>query len=254
MTKTALLASWRLRKSGGRNRASQASPVETGQSCMLWHMSGTTSAKSGRRLAARSRESAAERHDVPHPRGPRQDAAEVEKRNVTLDVAPRGRARPACSRQALRVRLPGTALCLERVGQTDTTGRAARAVVGDPLGRAGDQREVVRQARMRHAAVSGQHRVAPGERVEGRRGRAAEDRAAHLVLEHDHDHVVEGGDGSRRRLRPRECRSRQSGGQHEHHAAHDDWLSARSSRFFQKWKPTRASAASTTSATPPIRP
>ncbi len=59
MTKTALLASWRLRKSGGRNRASQASPVETGQSCMLWHMSGTTSAKSGRRLAARSRESAA---------------------------------------------------------------------------------------------------------------------------------------------------------------------------------------------------
>ena len=94
MTKTALcrLAAPQQRRQEARE---PGVPVETGQSCMSWHMSGMTSAKSGRRLAARSRESAASGTTFRSRAGSDEHAAEVEERNVTLDVAPAAGARPA---------------------------------------------------------------------------------------------------------------------------------------------------------------
>ena len=89
---------------------------------------------------------------------------------------------------------------------------------------------------MRDAPVAGQDAVPRGERVEGRCGGVAENGAAHLVLEHDHDHVVEGRHRSGRSLGARKRRSGQGGGDgNDGPAAHDGLLSARRSRFFQTW-------------------
>jgi hypothetical protein len=134
-----------------------------------------------------------QRHDAPQASRPREHAPEVEERHVLLRVAPSRGALPARPRQTLRIVLPRAAARLQRVGETLPGDRAARAVARDPVRRAGHEREVVRQARVPDAPVARQHGALSREGVEGRRPAVVDHLVALLVLEHDNDHVVEGG-------------------------------------------------------------
>src|SRR5205823_14999717 len=99
------------------------------------------------------------------------DVREVGEGIVLLRVAPTRRPEIARRRETLRVRLPRTARFLDRVGETLPRGDAGRAIARDPVRRAGDQGEIVRQARMCHTEVARQARVTPGVVVErGGRG------------------------------------------------------------------------------------
>ena len=80
---------------------------------------------------------------------------------------------------------------------------ASRAVVGDALRGAGDERDVVRKGRVTHAEALRRDAAAPREAVEERRTVGPEDPALLLVLHHEHDHVRSGrrrrADGKRAR-------------------------------------------------------
>jgi hypothetical protein len=154
-----------------------------------------------------------ERDDAAQPRGARQHSPKVDEGVVLLRVAAARGAGPPRPREPLRVRLPRTAARRERVGEAPTWNRAARAVAGDPVCRAGDEREVVRQARVRDPAIAAEHGPAARERVERRRVRVAEHLAPRLVLEHHHDCVAERRHGTRGRLG--------AGAEHRHCREHE---------------------------------
>ena len=145
-----------------------------------------------------------QRHDAAEACRLRDDVAKVEKRHVTLGVQPRGRAGEASMREPLGVALPGQVRTLEAVRQVLRGDDAGRAVVADPLRAARDERDVVRQARVRDAAVARQRHVLGGQRVEVRRVGIPDDVLPRLVLDHDHDDVVELRDGDPLRGGPAE--------------------------------------------------
>src|SRR6185437_4305374 len=91
----------------------------------------------------------------------------------------------------LRIRLPRSARRLHRVSEIARVDDAARAVTADALRAAGDHRDVVREAGVRQRAVVGKADVLSCERCERRRGWAADHLLLVLVLEDDHDHVIE---------------------------------------------------------------
>ena len=62
------------------NARSHRSPVATPQSCMSWQRSGTTSEKSARRRAARSRENASNGTTQPSRRGDRSTSSDAQRR------------------------------------------------------------------------------------------------------------------------------------------------------------------------------
>jgi hypothetical protein len=127
------------------------------------------------------------------------NVAEVEERVVLLRV-PAGRAtgEPGI-REILGVRLPRLACGREGVGKVAGVDDAPGAVARDSVRRAGDEREVVREARMRDGVVLGQGCVAARELVERRRVGVAGDRRRLVVLEHDYDDVREVRQPHRRR-------------------------------------------------------
>ena len=131
------------------------------------------------------------------------DVAEVEERVVLLRVAAGRAAGEAGIREILGIRLPGLAGGRERVGEAPGVDDAVGAVARDPVRGAGDEREVVRQARVADGVVLRQRGVAVRERVERRRVGAPGDRARLVVLEHDDDDMREVRDvhGRRRHFR-----------------------------------------------------
>src|SRR6185436_16939181 len=94
-------------------------------------------------------------------------------------------------RQSFRIRLPGPARLLDRVGETPRRDRAVDAVRRVPEGRAADHGEVVREAGMPDTVELRRFRIDARVKVERRRITAAEDAAGLLVLEDDDDHMVE---------------------------------------------------------------
>ena len=178
----------------------------------------------------------------------RDDVAKVEERHVLLRVAPVGAARVAGARQPLGVALPAEARALERVRKVPAGDDARGAVRADPVRRAGDESEVVGQARVRHPAVAGEHRIAAGQGVEIRRSSVAEHLALGLVLEHDDDHVLE----ARHALAARgSAAERGDQDERERDQRGEPHVSFPSIRFLQMCTPT---TASTTSATTPAAP
>ena len=173
-----------------------------------------------------------QRHDPPAPRRTGENVSKVEEGVVLLGIAARvgpGEARP---RQPLSIGLPGPAGALQRVGEIPGGDDAARAIGVDALGRAGDEREVVRQTRMGDTAVAGEHGVAGCKGVELRRLLAAEHAGLVLVLHHDHEHVLERRHGRRHRLGAAEADARdQKAGDCE---PQDSPASVRIIRFLQK--------------------
>ena len=131
---------------------------------------------------------------------------------MPLRVASRGGAGEARARETLRVGLPASARPLERIREVATGDRAIGAVAGDALCRAGDERQVVGQARMRERRVVRQRCVPPCEAVERWRRGVTEHGARRLVLEHDHHDAPEAdvpanlrSDGLSRDLIPLGC-------------------------------------------------
>src|ERR1043165_8518026 len=94
-----------------------------------------------------------ERNDAVAARPRVGDVADVEERIVLLRVAAGRAAREAGVRETLGVRLPGLAGGLERVGETPGANDAVGAVARDPVRRARDEGEIVRQARMTDGVV-----------------------------------------------------------------------------------------------------
>src|SRR5438105_13661272 len=134
---------------------------------------------------------------------------------------------------------------LERVGEIPRTDDTIGAVVVDPMRRARDEREVIRKAGMRDAGVVRENREARGERVEVGRVRSAEHVLLTLVLEHDHDYVRKARHRWLRSLRAAE-RGRHADGDRQCQRPLHDSVSARRTRFFQKWSPAKMATARTT--------
>ena len=186
------------------------------------------------------------------------NVAEVEERVVLLRV-PAGRAtgEPGI-REILGVCLPRLTCGRESVGKVAGVDDALGAVVRDPVRRAGDEREVVRKARMRHGVVLRQGRVAARELVERRRVGVAGDRRRLVVLEDDDNHAgeVRQPHGGRRHLRDgRPYRAARATGSEEPRERKGQRDSARysrfSSHFLPKWvkkKPIRTTPAIATAA------
>ena len=148
-----------------------------------------------------------ERDDTRAPRTRADDVAEVEERVVLLRVAAGRASGEARIREILGVGLPRFSSPLERVGEAARRDDAVGAIARDPLRRAGDEREIVRQARVGDGVVVRQRCVAAGECVERRRGGTAGDLGRLVVLEHDEDDVREVGYPHRLRNRRRISRT-----------------------------------------------
>ena len=114
------------------------------------------------------------------------------------------------SRAGQVLRVTGEALArLDQVSRQVRRGEPVRAaVIGYALGTAGEQRQVVRLARVGDRVGAGEQRTAAGKLVDERRGRVADDVRVGVVLHHDHDRVRWFGDRgwlSARRLSHRRC-------------------------------------------------
>ena len=165
-------------------------------------------------------------------------------------------------REILGVRLPRLTCGREGVGKVAGVDDAVGAVARDPVRRAGDEREVVREARMRHGVVLRQGRVAARERVERRRVGVAGDRRRLVVLEDDDNHVgeVRQPHGGRRHLRDgRAHRAARATGSEEPREREGQRDSARysrfSSHFLPKWvkkKPIRTTAGDRDGGVDPV--
>ena len=142
------------------------------------------------RQVAASEVSVERRQRNGEPAGRPKQVAEVEKGQPRLFGARDARALPEIERQVLDVHLPGQRVGGERLAEIPAGEDAARAVVTGALRRAGDQREVVRQAWVRDRVVARQQSVVMGE-PEKRRAGVAQDPPRRVVLEDDDDGVAE---------------------------------------------------------------
>jgi hypothetical protein len=177
-----------------------------------------------------------ERDDVRPAFGARRNLGEVEERIVLLRVEATRRAGEPGVRDPFGIRLPRLVRTFECVRDALTVYDAVGAVARNSVRRAGDEREVVRQARMRDRVVAVQRRVATGKHVERRRVARADHVAGLVVLEHDDDHVVERRNACsvRRRCRNREDDRGRGGGARQ---------SRSSSRFLPKWTASQPSTS-----------
>jgi len=147
---------------------------------------------------------AAERHVVAPAFGP--DVRVVRLRVVSDDI-PARIARRAIRRHRLLQRARAAARELAEDRRHRKRMLARRAVIGDPLRRAGSERDVVRKRRMADRRVVGREAAQARELVDVRRGGCADDRAVRVILEEDPDHVRV----VRRGARPRAGRVRWRG-------------------------------------------
>src|ERR1700694_5904175 len=109
-------------------------------------------------------------------------AGKVEKRDMLLGESAGGWI-------ALGVRRPSAMLCRQLATDRPPGLGTGGAVAGNTLGRAGDQRKVVKQACMGAPVISRRLSVCRREVVEGRGRAGAEDSAALMVLKDDHHRV-----------------------------------------------------------------
>ena len=123
-------------------------------------------------------------------RSVRSNRIKVDERVVLLGIWIRI-TQVAMPGHGLLVGLPGASAGLDQVGKTGGIHEAIIAVAVDSEGVTTDQRNVVGQTWMRHCIVLRQQRVFTRQLVVGWHQGIADDLAEILVLEYDHDDVVE---------------------------------------------------------------
>src|SRR5438132_4564725 len=119
------------------------------------------------------------------------DIGEVHEGVVLLRVARVGRAQVTRRGHVLHVRLPGPAAAFHLVCNVGCAHETAGAVAADTKGATCGQGQVLGKARVGDAVVVGRQPVAPGQGVDIRCSRVADDRVVLAVLHHDHEHVRE---------------------------------------------------------------
>src|SRR5436190_13087698 len=118
-------------------------------------------------------------------------ASEVHERVVVPDVVPAITARVAAPWQGLEESLPPEPAGGELTCQGGVSVPTLAAVARAPLRRAGDHRQIVREARMPGRVEVARDAVAARHAVQERRAPVPEDLTQTVVLHHEHPHVME---------------------------------------------------------------